>query len=495
MKRPFALFCLFSLISAAQATVRLPALFSDHLVFQAEKPLAVWGWADAGEEVTIEFAGQKVSAKAGADGAWSAKLSPVKASAEPQTLTIGKKVIKDVLVGEVWLGSGQSNMAMSVKGAQNLEASKAGAAKPKIRVFTEGSGAAETAQTGGKGIWIVCDAQTVERFSATAYFFGLNLHQELQTPVGLIVSAVGGTPIESWISLEVQNADAKLVPFLEMAAKTNAAFDEAKMKAAYEQQLAKWTESAKAARKAGTTVPNRPRDPVETFKRKGNIGGLFNGKISPLIPYTIRGVIWYQGEANSADEKAPFYQAQLAALARDWRARWADEFPFAWVQLPNFTRPGNGWPQVRDGMRRALADVKNSGMAITLDVGDAKNIHPTNKQEVGRRLALWALGTVYQKPVPAVSGPLPVRTEVRGAQIVVSFAHAAGLRSQGPLTDFEIAGEDGKFVPAEAKIDGETVIVSSAAVSAPKHVRYAWKDNPSACLRNGAGIPASTFAE
>ena len=220
------------------------------------------------------------------------------------------------------------------------------------------------------------------------------MDKEPQTPVGLIVSAVGGKPSESWISLEVQNADAKLVPFLEMAAKTNAAFDEAKMKAAYEQQLAKWTESAKAARKAGTTVPNRPRDPVRTFKRKGNIGGLFNGKISPLIPYTIRGVIWYQGEANSADEKAPFYQAQLAALARDWRARWADEFPFAWVQLPNFTRPGNGWPQVRDGMRRALADVKNSGIAITRDVGDAKNIHPTKKQVVGRRLARWALGTV-----------------------------------------------------------------------------------------------------
>jgi sialate O-acetylesterase len=495
MRRSFALFCLFSLISASQAAVRLPALFSDHLVFQAEKPLAVWGWADAGEEVVVEFAGQKISATAGADGAWSARLSPVKASAKPQTRTIGKKVIQDVLVGEVWLGSGQSNMAMSVKGALNLEASKAGAAKPQIRVFTEGSGAADSAQSVGKGSWIVCDAQTVERFSATAYFFGLNLHEKLQTPVGLIVSAVGGTPIESWISLDVQKADAKLTPFLEMAAKTSAAFDEAKMKAAYEQQLAKWTEAAKAARKAGKPVPNRPRDPVETFKRKANIGGLFNGKISPLIPYTIRGVIWYQGEANSADEKAPFYQAQLAALARDWRARWADEFPIAWVQLPNFTRPGNGWPQVRDGMRRALADVKDSGMAITLDIGDAKDIHPKNKQEVGRRLALWALGTVYEKDVPATSGPLPVKTEVLGTQIVVHFAHAAGLRSEGPLTDFEIAGADGKFVPAEARIVGETVIVTSAAVSAPKHVRYAWKDNPSACLRNGAGIPASTFAE
>ncbi|MEZ5384533.1 MAG: sialate O-acetylesterase [Prosthecobacter sp.] len=495
MKIQPALLSFLVLSTLSQAAVKLPALFSDHMVLQADKAAAVWGWADAGEEVQVSIAGQTKTATADAKGAWSVKLDPLPASSQAQTLVIGGQTIQDVLVGEVWLGSGQSNMAMSVKGANDLEGTKAQAALPSIRVFTEGSGSAATAQTGGKGAWVACSPETVERFSATAFFFGRSLHAELKTPVGLIVSAVGGTPIEAWISPEVQKADPKLAPFLAMMKKVRESFNEAKVAAQYEKQLAKWAEDVKAARAAKKPAPAKPRDPVATFKRKGDIGGLFNGKISPLVPYTIRGAIWYQGEANSQDEKAPFYQEQLAALARDWRARWADDFPFAWVQLPNFTRPGNGWPQVRDGMRRALQDVPKSGMAITLDIGDAKNIHPTNKQEVGRRLALWALGDVYAESVPATSGPLLSGTTVRDGKIVVSFKHAAGLKSEGPLTDFEIAGADGQWQAAEAVIDGETVVVSSAKVTEPKHVRYAWKDNPSACLRNGAGIPASTFSE
>ncbi len=495
MKIQPVLLALLALSTVSHAAVKLPALFSDHMVLQADKSAAVWGWADAGEEIKVSIAGQTKTATADAKGSWSVKLDPLPASSEPQTLVIGGQTIQDVLVGEVWLGSGQSNMAMGVKGANDLEGTKAKAVLPGIRVFTEGSGSAATAQTGGKGAWVVCSPETVERFSATAFFFGRSLHAELKTPVGLIVSAVGGTPIEAWISPEVQKADPKLEPFLAMMKKARDSFDEAKVAAQYEKQLAKWADDVKAARAAKKALPAKPRDPVATFKRKGDIGGLFNGKISPLVPYTIRGAIWYQGEANSQDEKAPFYQAQLAALARDWRTRWADDFPFAWVQLPNFTRPGNGWPQVRDGMRRALQDLPKSGMAITLDIGDAKDIHPKNKQEVGRRLALWALGDVYEKSVPATSGPLVSRTTVREGKMVVSFKHAAGLKSEGPLTDFEIAGADGKWLPAEAKIEGETVIVSNTAITEPKHVRYAWKDNPSACLRNGADIPASTFSE
>ncbi|HRH95707.1 MAG TPA: sialate O-acetylesterase [Prosthecobacter sp.] len=275
--------------------------------------------------------------------------------------------------------------------------------------------------------------------------------------------------------------------------KDNATFDEAKAKAGYERQLAQWTESVKKAKAAGKPAPRKPRDPVETRKRKGNVGGLFNGKIAPLIPYAIRGAIWYQGEANSQDPKAPFYQAQLTLLAKDWRTRWDDEFPFAWVQLPNFTRAGDGWMIVREQMLNALSSIPNSGMAITLDIGDAKNIHPTNKQEVGRRLAQWALGSVYQKDVPDTSGPLIDTATIKGGKIICTFRHAKGLTAKGDLTGFEIAGADGQWQPAEAKIDGETVIVSSKAVPEPKQVRYAWKDNPVATLFNGAGIPASPF--
>ncbi len=220
---------------------------------------------------------------------------------------------------------------------------------------------------------------------------------------------------------------------------------------------------------------------------------MFNGKISPLIPYAIRGAIWYQGEANTVEYKAPHYQAQLTLLAQDWRTRWNDEFPFAWVQLPNYTRAGEGWPIVREQMMNALGTIPNSGMAITLDIGEAKNIHPANKQEVGRRLALWALGEVYHKEVADTSGPLIDKATVKDGTFVLTFKHAKGLTAKGDLTGFEVAGADGRWQAADAKIEGETVVVSSKEVAEPKQVRYAWKDNPTATLFNDAGIPASPF--
>lgn len=484
----------FLLLSfSAQAAITLPAIFSDHMVLQSGKPVPVWGTADANAEVTVAIAGQKKTAKADANGKWSLKLDALTATAEPQTLTIGDKTINDVLIGEVWLGSGQSNMALQVQGAKDYEGSKAAANVPLIRVFTESSGAATTAQTQGKGTWIICSADTVGRFSATLYFFGRNVYDVIKQPLGLINSSVGGTPIESWISPEAQQASAELKPFFEAMKQEKATFDEAKVKAVYERQVKKWADDVKKAKAEGKPMPRKPRDPIETRARKGDVGGLFNGKISPLIPYAIRGAVWYQGEANSNGAKPPFYQAQLTLLAKDWRTRWNDEFPFAWVQLPNFTKPGEGWPLVREQMLNALSTIPNSGMAITLDIGEVKNIHPTNKQEVGRRLAQWALGEVYHKEVADTSGPLIDKATVKGGTFVLTFTHAKGLNAKGDLAEFEVAGADGKWQPAEAKIEGETVIVSSKAVAEPKQVRYAWKDNPAATLFNGAGIPASPF--
>ena len=488
-----SLLSLFFLTATAQAALTLPAIFSDHMVLQSGKPVPVWGAADANAEITVAIAGQKKSAKAGANGQWSLQLDALTATAEPQTLIIGDKTINDVLIGEVWLGSGQSNMAMPVQGAKDYAASQAAANVPLIRMFTESSPSATTAQSQGKGTWVVCSAETVGRFSATAYFFGRNIYEVLKQPVGLINSSVGGTPIESWISPEAQQASAELKPFYAALQQESGKFDEAKAKAGYEREVAKWVEAVKQAKAAKTTVPRKPRDPLETRKRKGDIGGLFNGKISPLIPYAIRGAIWYQGEANSVDFKAPYYQQLLTLLAKDWRTRWNDEFPFAWVQLPNFTRAGEGWPIMREQMLNAVSTIPQSGMAITLDIGETKNIHPTNKQEVGRRLAQWALGAVYHKDVAATSGPLIDTATVKGGEFLVTFKHAKGLTAKGDLTGFEIAGADGQWQPADAKIDGETVIVSAKAVTAPKQVRYAWKDNPTATLFNGAGIPASPF--
>lgn len=489
--KPLVLVFLLSL--SAQAAVTLPAIFSDHMVLQSGKPVPVWGTADANEEVTVAIAGQKKTAKADAGGKWSVKLDALTVTAEPQTLTIGDKTINDVLIGEVWLGSGQSNMGLQVQGAKDYEASKAAANVPLIRVFTESSSAMTTAQTVGKGSWVICSADTVGRFSATLYFFGRNVYDVLKQPLGLINSSVGGTPIESWISPEAQQASAELKPFFEAMKKDKAEFDEAKVKAAYQRQVKKWAEEVKKAKAEGKPLPRKPRDPIETRVRKGDVGGLFNGKISPLIPYAIRGAIWYQGEANSNGFKPPFYQAQLTLLAKDWRTRWNDEFPFAWVQLPNFTKPGEGWPIVREQMLNALSTIPNSGMAITLDIGMAKNIHPTNKQDVGHRLALWALGEVYHKDVADTSGPLIDKAMVKGGTFVLTFKHAKGLTAKGDLAEFEVAGADGQWQPADAKIEGETVVVSSKAVAEPKQVRYAWKDNPVATLFNGAGIPASPF--
>ncbi|WP_395730818.1 sialate O-acetylesterase [Prosthecobacter sp.] len=484
-------FLLLSL--SAQAAITLPAVFSDHMVLQSGKPVPVWGTADANAEVTVVIGSQKKTVKADASGQWSLKLDALIASAEPQTLTIGDKTINDVLVGEVWLGSGQSNMAMTVQSAKDYAASQTAANVPLIRMFTEGSAAAAKAESQGKGSWVICSPETVGRFSATAYFFGRNVYDVIKQPVGLINSSVGGTPIESWISPEAQQASAELKPFFEALKQEDAAFDEAKVKAVYDRQVAKWAEAVKQAKAEGKPAPRKPRDPIETRKRKGNVGGLFNGKISPLIPYAIRGAIWYQGEANTNGPKPPFYQAQLTLLAKDWRTRWNDEFPFAWVQLPNFTKPGEGWPIVREQMLNALSTIPNSGMAITLDIGEAKNIHPANKQEVGRRLAQWALGAVYHKDVADTSGPLIDKATVKGGALVLTFTHVKGLNAKGDLTEFEIAGADGQWQAADAKIEGETVVVSCKAVAEPKQVRYAWKDNPVASLFNGAGIPASPF--
>lgn len=479
-----------------RADVRLPAIFSDHMVLQRETTVPVWGWADPGERVEVRVAGRSLATQAGADGNWMVKLPPLTA-AEPTTLVVkGNNTISvhDVLIGEVWLGSGQSNMAMTVARSKDFEQEQAKASLPRVRMFKEESGAATTAQTVGKGQWVVCAPETVGGFSATLYFFGRELHRELGVPVGLINSSVGGTPIESWIAPEVQRAAPELAAFFapEQKEASPAAADVAKKK--YERDLAAWEAAAKQARAQKQKAPKKPQNPADVAARKGNVGGLFNGKISPLIPYAIRGALWYQGEANTIPPKPAFYEAQLRLLVTDWRARWGYEFPFAWAQLPNFGGPGRDWPAVREAMLNAL-QLPKTGMGINIDIGEEKDIHPKNKQEVGRRLSLWALGTVYGRPVAATSGPLPAGHEVRGAEIVLKFKHThGGLNARGgPLQGFVIAGEDRQWKPAQARIEGDRVVVASPEVPKPVAVRYAWENFPTCNLFNGAGLPATPF--
>ena len=480
----------------ARAAVKLPAIISDHMVLQQDATLPIWGWAEAGEEVSVSVAGATAKTKADAAGKWSVKLGKLKTGG-PHTLTVkgtNELTVNDVLVGEVWLGSGQSNMAMRVNGANNFNHEQTTADLPQIRMFTESSAAAPTAQGGGAGAWVVCAPETVGTFSATLFFTGREIHKALGVPVGLINSSVGGTPIESWIAPETQRSAPELKGFFAESEKVEAAVDIEKAKAKYEKDLAAWTEIAKQARSEKKAAPRKPQDPVALRAKKGNIGGLFNGKIAPLIPYAIRGALWYQGEANSTDPKAGFYGRQLALLVTDWRARWGYEFPMAWVQLPNFGGPGRNWPGVREGMLQTLK-LPKTGMAVTIDIGEEKNIHPKNKQEVGRRLSLWALGEVYGKKVAATCGPLPAGHEVRGTEVTLSFQHTDGglVAKDGELKGFVVAGVDRQWKPAQARIKGAQVIVSSPEVQQPVAVRYAWENWPTCNLYNGSGLPASPF--
>ena len=480
------------------ASFRLAAPISDHMVLQREKPVAVWGWADAGESVTVAFAGQSKSATADADGKWMLKLDALKASAEPRTLVVtgkdGHKLeVKDVLVGEVWLGSGQSNMAMNVQSSNNFDAEKAAAQYPLIRHYQETSTHAEQPQAEGKGSWKACTPDNVGGFSAVLYFFGREIHKEVGVPVGLVNTSVGGTPIESWVSAETQSSDPETKAIFDGQLKAYQGFDAVKATALFEKQLAAWKIAAAKAKAAKTDLPRKPVDPIAWRKFKGGPAGLYNGKVVNLVPYTLRGMLWYQGEGNAGNPAV--YKKQLSQLVTSWRTSWQDEVPFAWVQLPNFTSPGEGWPRIRESMMKTL-ELPKTGMAITIDLGDAKDIHPKNKQDVGKRLSFWALGTVYGKNVLAISGPLPAGSSISGNAITVSFKHTnGGLMSMNgaALTGFQVAGEDKQWKAAEAKIVGETVVVSSPEVAQPAAVRYAWKDWPEYSLANGAGLPASPF--
>lgn len=495
MRPLFVLSSLFVLASAAQAALELPALFSDHAVIQRNQQAPVWGWADPGQKVTVTLAGQTATATADAQGRWRVNLENLQGTG-PQTLTVTAggetKTAKDILLGEVWLGSGQSNMAMTVNRAQDYEKEQAAAQFPELRMFVEKSAAATAQQDRCKGQWLVCTPATVGGFSATAYFFGRELHQKLKAPVGLINSSVGGTPIESWISPEAQAASPELKGFFELAKKAEADFDPVKAKALYEKQRAAWLENAKKAKAAGKPVPRAPRDPIANKERKGNVGGLFNGKIASLIPYAIRGVIWYQGEANSNGAKASFYQQQISLLAKDWRTRWGYEFPIAWVQLPNYQAGrDDGWMRVREGMLKAAQTVPNAGMAVTLDVGEAKDIHPKNKQAVGRRLAIWALSQVYgqEGPKPA---PLPVKHEIKDSSVVVTYTGPVLYKSGGD-SGWVIAGADKAWHPATVEVKDNTVVLTSKAVPQPVAARYAWAEMPVVTMWSTDGLPVTQY--
>lgn len=499
-----AVWVLFCLAGVAGAEVRLPGVFGDHMVLQRDVPLPVWGWADPGEKVTVTLGGQSKSATADNAGKWSLQLAAMKAGGPVEFKAQGKNnavTFRDVLVGEVWLCSGQSNMAMTVNRVMNQEAEIASADHPEIRMLAVTRKTAKEPQDDCTGQWRVCSPKTVAGFSAAAYFFGRELQKQLKVPVGLIDSSWGGTPIQAWTSTEAHLAAPKLKPMIDDLKRRAETYDPQKAKARYDKQLAEWKKSVAAAKAEGKPPKGRrPRPPQQPELSQGSPATLYNGMIAPLAPYAIRGAIWYQGEANAG---SPLYALQMKTLILSWRSDWKQgDFPFLFVQLPNFkaaqqipSEPVGGWPLIREHFLKTLAAVPNTGMAVTIDIGEADDIHPRNKREAGRRLAQWALAKTYGKDVVAC-GPLCKSMRTDGNKIVVEFDYAAGglaARDGAKLKGFAIAGADKKFVWADAKIAGNTVVVSSPEVASPAAVRYAWANNPDCNLVNKAGLPASPF--
>jgi sialate O-acetylesterase len=495
--------------SSLLAEVKLASPFTSHMVLQREMKVPVWGTAAPGEKVTVEFAGQKKSIVAAADGKWRVDLKPLKASAEGRTLTVtgshtGQPIqLDDVLVGEVWLASGQSNMDFSVSkkvkyfaGVTNEEQEIAAANYPLIRMFTGKSAKTYEPQSSVNGEWRVCSPETVPAFSAVGYFFARDLHQELKVPVGIVTLAFGASTAEAWIRRETMAADPQLKPMLDRFDSACQAFkatgaDPGKLKAAEEAHEALDAQ----ARAEGRPPPRRPRNP-DPVQDQHNATVLFNGMINPAIPYAIRGAIWYQGESIVGGEAGvELYPHVQATLIRDWRKLWGEgDFPFYIVQLAG-QEAGSNSPRVREAQATVLS-LPNTGMAVTTDIGEAHNVHPHNKQDVGDRLTRIALAKTYGHKIE-YSGPVFDTMKVEGRAIRVKFSHLGGglvAKGGGPLKWFVIAGADMKFVPAEAKLDGHTVVVSSSEVTAPVAVRYAWVNFPDGCnLYNAAGLPAAQF--
>ncbi len=493
----------------SRANVQLPNIFGDNMVLQRDRAIPIWGKADPGEKITVALDvtvtpradGKKTArrtgkATAGKDGLWMVKLGKLPAGGPYQMTVTGKNTLNfvNVLVGEVWVCSGQSNMNFRMDGIPGIKNEVGAANYPDIRYFTVDMVSRETPQfdfPGAKPKWVECSPETAGTFSAVAYYFGKEIRGAVGVPVGLVHSSWGGALAEDWTTMKTLRSNPKLRPIVENLDRLKAEYPQAK--ADYQRR----TEEMQKAQKEGRTAlyPLPPRAPGE----RDWPSGLYNAMLHPMIPYGIRGVIWYQGESNSV--RAEQYRTLFPAMIKDWRNAWGQgDFPFIFVQIANWktdTIPveatWGSWPELREAQFMALK-VKNTAMAVTVDVGDSTNIHPADKQSVGRRLALGALRVAYGRSVEW-SGPLYKSMRRDSEKIRLKFDHTAkGLVAKGgALTGFTVAGEDRAFYPASAFIEGDEVVVRSDRVAEPVAARYGWSDNPYCNLYNSERLPASPF--
>jgi sialate O-acetylesterase len=485
--------------AAVFADVKLPSVIGDNMVLQRGMKVTIWGWANPGEEVMagVSWHGMRWAVKADEEGKWMFKMNPPETGGPYEMTISGKNVIriKNIMVGEVWVCSGQSNMQWSVQASNNAEEEIAAAKYPNIRLFSVKREIAIEPQSDCEGSWSECSPETVPGFTAVGYFFGRKLYKELDMPIGLIHTSWGGTPSEAWTSREMLEKTPDAAPILQRFDDVVANYPQIKKE--YAQKLVEWKEAAEKAKAEGKRVPRRPGTPYGPENPHAP-AGLYNAMIAPLIPYGINGAIWYQGESNAG--RAYQYRKIFPAMIKNWREDWGQgDFSFLFVQLANFmeTKPEpveSAWAELREAQSMTL-DLPNTGMAVIIDIGEAKDIHPKNKQDVGKRLALWPLAKIYGKDL-VYSGPLFKRMNIEDSKIVLSFDNVGGglvAKGGGALKGFAIAGADRKFVWADAEIDGDKIVVSSNAVSAPVSVRYAWADNPVCNLYNEEELPGSPF--
>jgi sialate O-acetylesterase len=477
--------------TAARGEVEPNSLFSEGAVLQQGVAVPVWGAGKDGEQITVKIQDQTVSTMV-RDGRWLVRLKPMKAGG-PFTMTFtGDNTITltNVLVGEVWLCSGQSNMAFHLGAAVNAAEAIAAAGDSQLRLFTVKYGATDTPKTDASGNWKASSPETARSFSAVAWFFGRDLRRALKVPVGLIHSSVGGTPAEAWTDRATLEGDPELKEILEQYAEQVKKYDPEAAAAQHQRALEKHKEAVEKAKAAGEKTPPAPRAPADPRQASVRPCGLYNAMIAPLEPYAIAGAIWYQGESNAG--RAKQYQKLFPAMIQDWRRAWGQgDFPFLFVQIA----PHQGMkPEIREAQLLSWQKVPRTAMAVITDVGDEKDIHPTKKEPVGARLALAARAIAYGENIE-YSGPVYASLKIEGDHAVLSFTHiGTGLVAKdGELKGFTIAGADGQFAAAKATIDGDKVVVSSSSVAAPVAVRYGWANTPDVNLFNKEGLPAAPF--
>jgi sialate O-acetylesterase len=477
MNARFAIAAALAAAGLARADVTPHALFSDGMVLQRGAKINVWGKADPGEKVVVKFRGQEASAEPDGEGNWKAQLGPFEPG-DSSALTIAGKnsvEIKDVLVGEVWVASGQSNMEWPLRNTENGQQAADASANPNIRFFTVPKNVQKAPVADVKSKWVPCEPKTAISFSAVGYYFGKKLNGELNVPVGIIHTSWGGTPAEAWTSRDALAANERL---------------KSELLEPFDQRVANAPAAVKDQPQIKSRVPNRrgQNNPIN----QNAPTTLYNGMIAPIKNYTIKGAIWYQGESNAG--RADQYRVLFPAMIECWRKDWGQgNFPFLFVQLAPF-KAGPTWAELRESQRETTHKVPHTAMAVITDVGNPTDIHPQKKREVGERLAAAALVDFYGKPGVGHS-PEPKSHRADGSNVVIEFNHVGGgLEVKGDkLTGFTICGPDKKFVPADAKLDGTTIVVSSPSVPSPVAVRYGWSDLPEVNLFNKEGFPATPF--